>query len=311
LLLSFQVETWERSIMAEMLENFSKALADAVEAASVGTVRVEARRRLPATGIVWSADGIIVTAHHVVERDENINIGLPDGSTTSATLVGRDPNTDLAVLRVQNKGLTLLAQANTSELRVGNLVLALGRPGTDILSTIGIVSALGDGWRTPAGGQLDRYVQTDVTMYPGFSGGPLIDVAGNLIGMNTSALRDVSLAVPIPTMTRVVESLLKHGKVRQGYLGVGSQPVRLPKALAQELGQETGLVILSVEPDSPADKGGLLLGDTLVAFEGKALRHLDDLMGQLGSAAVGKTVTLRIVRGGQLQDVKVTVGERE
>jgi S1-C subfamily serine protease len=112
-------------------------------------------------------------------------------------------------------------------------------------------------------------------------------------------------------MTRVVESLLKHGKVRQGYLGVGSQPVRLPKALAQELGQETGLVILSVEPDSPADKGGLLLGDTLVAFEGKALRHLDDLMGQLGSAAVGKTVTLRIVRGGQLQDVKVTVGERE
>jgi S1-C subfamily serine protease len=297
--------------MAEVLENFSKALADTVEAARVGTVRVEARRRLPATGIVWSADGVIVTAHHVVERDENINIGLPDGGTASATLVGRDPATDLAVLRVQNKGLTPLTQTTTSELRVGHLVLALGRPGTDILSTIGIVSALGDGWRTPAGGQLDRYVQTDVTMYPGFSGGPLIDMAGKLIGLNTSALRDVSLAVPIPTMTRVVESLLKHGKVRQGYLGVGSQPVRLPKALAQELGQETGLVVLSVEPDSPADQGGLLLGDTLITFEGNALRHLDDLMGELGSAAVGKTVTLRIVRGGQLQDVRVTVGERE
>ncbi len=298
--------------MAEVLESLSNALADAVETAGKGVVRVEARRRLPASGIVWSADGVIVTAHHVVERDDNITVGLPDGSTTSAKLAGRDPSTDLAVLRTESKGLTVAPQANYEDLRVGHMVLAVGRPGDNVLSTLGIVSALGEDWHSPAGGQMERYVQTDVTMYPGFSGGPLIDVAGRVIGLNTSGpMRGISLTVAVPTLQRVIDALLIHGRVKQGYLGVGVQPVRLPASLSQMLGgQETGLLVASVEPDSPAEKGGLLLGDTLVALEGQPLRHMDDLLGGLSGSRIGKAATIRIIRGGQVQEVKVTVGER-
>ncbi len=296
--------------MAEVLQNLSNALADTVESAGMGVVRVEARRRIPASGIVWSADGVILTAHHVVERDENINIGLPGGKSISAKLVGRDPSTDLAVLRAEAGGLTPVAQASFDSLRVGHLVLALGRPGEQVLSTLGIVSALGENWRSPAGGSMDRFLQTDVTMYPGFSGGPLVDMAGQVIGLNTSGMRGVNLTVPIPTLQRVISALLTHGRVRQGYLGVGVQPVRLPAALSQQIGQETGLLVASVEPDSPAEKGGLLLGDTLVALEGSPLRHMDDLMGLLGGDRVGKATTLRIIRGGQIQEARVTVGER-
>src|SRR4051794_18910444 len=172
--------------MAEVLQCLSNALADTVEKAGAGVVRIEARRRLPATGIVWSNDGVIVTANHVVERDDNITVGLPNGETASATLVGRDPSTDLAVLRVQGANLTAIGQANPDSLRVGHLVLALGRPGNKVLSTLGIVSAIGEGWRTRGGGELDSYLQTDVVMYPGFSGGPLVDASGQVIGLNTS-----------------------------------------------------------------------------------------------------------------------------
>ncbi len=297
--------------MADVLQNLSNALADTVEAAGRGVVRVEARRRLPATGIVWSADGIIVTAHHVVERDDNINLGLSDGRTVAAKLVGRDPSTDLAVLRAEASGLTTVTQASLENLRVGHLVLALGRPGQQVLSTLGIVSALGENWRSPAGGHMDRFLQTDVTMYPGFSGGPLVDMAGQVAGLNTSGIRGINLTIPVPTLRRVVEALLTHGRVRQGYLGVGVQPVRLPAGLSQQLGQETGLLVASVEPDSPAEKGGLLLGDTLVALEGNPLRHMDDLMGLLGGDRVGTASSIRIIRGGQIQEVKVTVGERD
>jgi S1-C subfamily serine protease len=295
--------------MPEVLQNLSNALADTVQSAGRGVVRVEARRRIPASGIVWTADGVIVTAHHVVERDENINVGLPDGKSVSAKLIGRDPSTDLAVLRAEGSGLTTVAQANYESLRVGHLVLALGRPGEQVLSTLGIVSALGEGSHG-GGGQMDRFLQTDVTMYPGFSGGPLVDASGQVIGLNTSGMRGANLTIPIPTLQRVVNALLTHGRVRQGYLGVGAQPVRLPSALSQQLGQETGLLIASVEPDSPADKGGLLLGDTLVALDSKPLRHMDDLMGLLGADRVGSATSFRVIRGGQLQEVTVTIGER-
>ncbi len=297
--------------MAEVLQSFSNALADTVASAGQSVVRVDARRRLPASGIIWTADGVIVTSHHVVERDDNITVGLPNGDSVAATLVGRDPSTDLAVLRAQVNGLAVLPRADVTSLRVGHLVLALGRPGESVLATLGIVGALAGSWRTPAGGQVDRYVQTDVVMYPGFSGGPLIDMAGQVAGLNTSgALHGVSLAIPVPTLSRVVESLLKHGHVKRGYLGVGAQPVRLPTGLSEKLGQETGLLLISVEPDSPAEKGGLLLGDTLIALDGEPLRQMDDLMVQLGADKVGKPVTLRVIRGGQTQEVKVTVGER-
>jgi S1-C subfamily serine protease len=294
--------------MAEVLQSLSNALADAVQAAGVGVVRVEARRRLPATGIVWSADGVIVTAHHVVERDDNITVGLPNGQNVSATLVGRDPSTDVAVLRVEGSSLTALDKAS-GDFRVGHLVLAIGRPGESVLSTLGIISALGESFRTGAG-KMDRYLQADVSMYPGFSGGPLISVDGKVIGMNTSGFRGANITIPVSTLRRVVDAVLAHGHVKQGYLGIGAQPVRLPSALSQKLNQETALLIASVEPDSPADKGGLLLGDTLVALDGEPLRHIDDLMGMLTSDRVGSTTTVRLVRGGEIKEVKVTIGER-
>jgi S1-C subfamily serine protease len=282
--------------MTEVLRNLSDDLATTVETAGSGVVRVEARRRLPASGIVWSSDGVVVTAHHVVERDENIN---------------RDPTTDLAVLRVEGADLAPPTWAEPDGLSVGHLVLGLGRPGRTVQATLGIVSALGEGWRTPAGGRVEPYLQTDLVMYPGFSGGPLVDVAGGVLGLNTSALlRGISLSVPTPTVRQVVETLLAHGRVRRGYLGVGAQPVRLPADLAEGVGQETGLLLVSVEPGAPADGAGLTLGDTIVALDGQPVRHMDELLALLGGDRVGASVPVGIVRGGQTQEMTVTIGER-
>jgi S1-C subfamily serine protease len=299
--------------MTKVLRDLSDALATTVETAGAGVVRVEARQRLAASGIVWSADGVVVTAHHVVEQEENIALGLPGGSSVAASLVGRDPTTDLAVLRAeggQAAGLAAATWAGAETVRVGHLVLGLGRPGRSVQATLGIVSALGESWRTPAGGRVEPYLQTDLVMYPGFSGGPLVDSAGRVLGVNTSALlRGVSLAVPTPTVRQVVETLLAHGRVRRGYLGVGAQAVRLPEALAQQLGQETALLLMSVEPDSPAAHGGLMLGDTIVAFDGQPVRHMDDLLALLSGDRVGSSAPVRLVRGGQVQDLTVIVGE--
>ena len=296
------------------LSELSNAMVSAVETMSASVVRVEGRRRIPASGIAWSADGVIVTAHHVVEQDENIGIGLPDGSSATATLVGRDPSTDLAVLRLQNAQADTLQPAawlGADQLKVGTLALALGRPGHRIMATMGIVGALRADWRAPTGAQFDHYLQTDAVMYPGFSGGPLVNTAGQALGVNTSALlRGISLSIPTATVRRVVEKLLAHGRVRRGYLGVGAQVVRLPAGLAQQLGQETGLMLGSVEPGSPAERSGLFMGDTIVALAGQAVRHLDDLLALLGGDRVGSEAPVRIVRGGQVAEMRVVIGEQ-
>ena len=295
-----------------VFSDLANAMAAATEYASAGIVRVEARPRMSATGIVWSADGVIVTAHHVVEQDENIGIGLPDGGTTTAKLIGRDPTTDLAVLRAESKTLAPRTWVDVNSLKVGQLVLALGRPDQKIMATLGVVSAFDEAWRAPTGGRIDHYLQTDVVMYPGFSGGPLIDANGHFIGLNTSALlRGVSTTVPVDTVRKVVDTLLTKGRISRGYLGVGAQPARLPAALAEQLKQETGLLIISVEPNGPADKAGLMLGDTVVKIENEAVRHLDDLLGALSGDRVGKAVAVKIVRGGQAREITAVVGERD
>ena len=297
--------------MGEVLSEVSEALADSVASAGTGVVRVEGRGRLAASGIVWSADGVILTAHHVLERDEQINVGLEDGQTVPATLVGRDPTTDLALVRAKVEGLRRPEWKEPDAFRVGNLALALGWPGRTVQATLGVVIALGNSWRTRAGGHIDRYLQSDVTMYPGFSGGPLVDASGAVLGLNTSALlRGVSVSIPLPTVRAVSETLLAHGRVRRGYLGVGAQVVRLPEAAAAELGQETGLLLNSVEEGSPAEKGGLLLEDTLVGLNAQPVRHMDDLFALLSAELVGRKVPARIVRGGHTAEQEVTVGER-
>jgi len=298
--------------MANVLTELSDTLANTVAAAGASVVRVEGRRRIPATGIIWSAEGLIVTAHHVVSRDENIEIGLPDGRSASAILVGRDPATDTAVLRTDATGLTPLTESNKQELAVGNLVLALGRPGKTVQATLGIVSALGDSWRTRMGGQVDRYLQTDVVMYPGFSGGPLVDANGRLAGMNTSALMGgVSLAIPTATLARVADALVADGRMKRGYLGVSTQRVKLPDDLREQLGQKSGLLIVSVENGSPAAAAGLTLGDTIVTLDNEKVRDHDDLLALLTGDRVGTAVPVGVLRGGQVQPMQVTIGERE
>ena len=296
--------------MTTVLPELSEDLAETVASAGSGVVRVEGRGRLPASGVLWTEDGVIVTANHVLERDDSILAGLPNGETVGAALIGRDPTTDLAALRVDVNGLHPPVLSEPEGIRVGNIVLALGRPGRTVQATLGIVSALGEGWRTPAGGRIGRWLQTDVVMFPGFSGGPLVDSSGNVVGMNTSALlRGVNVSVPIPTIRAVVETLLAHGRIRRGYLGVGFQLVRLPERV--QLDQETGLLVASVEQGSAAEHGGLLLGDTLLSLNDEPVRHPDDLMALLGSDSVGTKASVLILRAGEVRELSLTIGERK
>ena len=296
-----------------ILNDFSNELAAVVSAAGGSIVRVEARRHTPASGIVWSADGLILTAEHALRRDEGIKVGLADGQTVDAALVGRDPTTDLALLRVEGVGgLPPLEHAAEADMSVGHFVLALARPGRTVQATFGIVSALGDVWRTPMGGQVDRYLQTDVIMYPGFSGGPLVGANGRLLGLNTSGLgQGVSLAIPAATLSRVVDSLRTHGRVRRGYLGISTQRVRLPEDTAAALGQKAGLLIIAVENGSPAAEAAMSLGDTIVTLSGRAISRHEDLLAALTGDVVGQKEVVRILRGGQTQEMTVKIGERE
>lgn len=297
--------------MMDVARSLSDALAQAVAAAEASVVRVEGRRHVPSSGIVWSADGVIVTAAHAIEQDDGIRVGTTDGRVVDAALVGRDPSTDLAVLRAEAKGLKAPAWMPVGDLKVGQLVLALARPGRTVRARSGIIGAFGETWRTPRGGEIDRYIEPDVRASWGFSGGPLVDLTGRLIGLNTSGLmRHGLISVPQATVARVTETLLRHGRIRRGYLGIGAHPVRVPAALRQQVGQETGLIVVSVEAGSPAERGGVLLGDVIVGVGGTPIGQLNDLMSRLTSEAVGTKLRIRLIRGGAVQEIEVTVGER-
>jgi S1-C subfamily serine protease len=308
-----RVITLRKATMTTAWHQMSEDLATIVDTLSPSLVRVEARKRLPATGLIWSTDGLIITAYHVVTQQEGIRVGLADGQTVEARLIGRDPATDLAMLQVQGQELSPPAWGATdgADLHVGHLVVALGRPGQTVHAALGMISALGDQWRTPAGGRMDRYIHVDLVMYPGFSGGPLVNAAGQVVGLNTSALlRNMNITIPVATVQRVGAMLRDHGRVRRGFLGVSTQPVRLPAHIAEQLGQETGLLFIAVEPDSPAEQAGLVLGDTLVSLGGARMRQHDDLTAFLTSDRMGQTVTAQLLRGGQIQELPVVVGER-
>lgn len=287
----------------------SNDLARAVERAAAWTVRVNARRRMPASGIVWSS-GVVVTTDHVIEREEEITIGLPDGNEVPASLAGRDPGTDLAVLKAETGG----AAAERGEIPgVGSLVLAVARPDDEgPQATLGIVSAVAGPARTWRGGQLDRFIRSDAVLYPGFSGGPLVDGAGRVIGINSSFLaRGSGIAVPVDVVARVADALLSQGRVRRGYLGISSQAVAIPAGTADKAaGQTNGLLILRVEPGSAAEQGGLMVGDILIGMGDRAVNDVEDLQRLLGSAAVGQATSIRILRGGEPRELSLTIGER-
>jgi S1-C subfamily serine protease len=246
-----------------------------------------------------------------VRRDDGIRVGLPDGRSVAAQLIGRDQSADIALLRAEVDGLVPMLMAGEENLAVGHLVLALGRPGASVQSTLGIVSALGKPWRTRRGGLIDQYLQTDVLMYPGFSGGPLVDVEAKFLGMNSSALMPgASLTVPVGSLNRITQILLTHGRMRRGYLGVSTQRVNLPNNIRQELGQKKGLLVVAVEADSPAEQGGLTLGDTILEIGATTVLSHNDLLSHLAGDYVGQKVPLKILRGGEVHTINVKIGER-
>ena len=298
--------------MATPLTDFSNGLASAVEKGGASTILVDARKRYPASGIAYAED-LILTADHVVTREENISVLLPEGRTLAATLAGRDPGSDLAVLRLPEKAVT---PARTSDqVKVGQLVLALGRPNPEgVQASWGIVTSINGPRRTFRGGLLDEYLRTETTPYPGFSGGPLINTEGDVLGLNTSGLtHGSSLTIPVRVAWQIAEALARHGTVKRGYLGVRTQPVEVPEAARKTLGREQahGLLVVWLEEGGPAEKGGLLVGDILVAVSGQPVGDPDDLFSALGGDSVGKAIALELLRGGRPETIQVTVGERK
>lgn len=296
----------------EELKNLSNSLAEAVEIGERSLVLVNARKRFPASGVAIEKD-LVLTASHVVRRDEDINVILPDGTELSAELLGRDPNSDLALLRLAEAKATP-AKVTKVDPQIGQVALALGRPTSEgVQASLGIVSAIGGPTRTMHGGFLEAHLRTDAIPYPGFSGGSLVDGDGQVLGINTSGLgRSSSLTIPAKVAWKIAASIKEHGGVKRGFLGIRSQLVELPAKSHKLLGrvQSTGLLIVGVEKDSPA-ASGLIVGDIIVGLNGQPASDHDELLGLLTSEVVGQPTPVEVLRGGKLKTVDVTIGERK
>ena len=295
-----------------ILVELSDALAGAAERAGGSTVLVNARRRMPASGIAYTAD-LILTANHIVERDEDICVMLPDATELSATVAGRDPGSDLALLKLERAAANP-AEPTKAPARVGQIALALGRPSKDgIEASLGMVSAIGGPFRTHHGGMLERYLRTDSIPYPGFSGGPLVAADGTILGLNTSGLtRGAAITIPTDIAWGTAENLAKHGHIRRGYLGIRSQAVEIPSAAQKALKREqaSGLLVMGIEDNSPAAKSGLMVGDILVGVGGSPINNHDDLFARLTGEVIGLSTPIDVLRGGQPQTIDIVIGER-
>ena len=289
------------------LLELSNQLAHAVEIGEQAVVAVNGRPHVPSSGILWRA-GVVVTTDHTLKRDEDLTVTLPDGRNLPATLAGRDPGTDLAVLRLADDSGKSTVAAKTvpdASVKPGNLVLALGRRGKDgISASFGVLSAISGAWRTWRGGQIERFIRPDVNVYIGFSGGALVDVEGHVIGLNTTGLtRGTGITLPASTVSRVTDELLSRGRVRRGFLGVGLHPVQLPDS-------SKGLIVLSLEPNGAALKAGVFVGDILLTLDGEPVNDTDDVQSHLGGDQVGKTVVAEVLRGGSRLKIGIVPAER-
>jgi len=306
--------------MSSTLELLSNDLASAVDRAAQSVVAIHARRRIPASGIVWR-DGIVVAADHTVHKDEDIRISRPDGADVRARVIGRDAGTDLCLLRIDdastgNVKLTP-ASISTALLRVGQLSLTVGRPGADATASFGVVSAVGPAWRTWRGGTIDQFIRLDLAVYDGFSGSPLVNAAGEVAGLCTSGLsRGAAVAVPSITVNRIVDQLLAHGgATRRGFLGISTQPVQLPETVRERMAPigadvpTSGLMLVDVRQGASADRAGMLLGDILVALDDQRMEDPRDVLAMLGTAAVGRELRALIVRAGAPLTLTVTIDE--
>src|SRR5918911_5350743 len=296
---------------SELLAALSDGMADAVEKIGASVVRVHGRRRRPASGVVYAPNAVL-TASHALEREEDLTVGTADGRTLPARFVGRDPSTDLAALRVEDLDVDAATPAERQP-RIGQLALAVGSPGRGEgpRASLGVVSSGGGPMGTRRGTRLERYIQTDATPYPGFSGGPLIDARGRVLGILISSWgRGAAFAIPADVAWRTANTLSERGSLKRGYLGILSQPVRLPDGERLGLTQKGGLLVVGVEDGSPAGRGGLIVGDILATLDGQPVEDTDDLLVLLAGERVGRAVPIKLVRGGELAEVEITVGER-
>ena len=295
----------------DTLGAFSDGMADAVESIARSLVRVNGRRRRSGSGVVFAQDTVL-TASHVLEREEDLSVETSDGRTLPARFAGRDHSTDLAVLSVDGLNVEP-AEPAEGNARVGQISLAVGSHshGEGPRATLGVVSAVGGPVRTRRGPRLERFIQTDATPYPGFSGGPLIDARGKVLGILVSGWgRGAAFAIPADIAWRTAGTLQERGSVKRGYLGILSQPVRLPDGERLGLTQRGGLLVVGVEDGSPAARGGLMVGDIIVTLDGQPVEDTDDLLVLLAGERVGRPVPVKLVRGGELTEIEITVGER-
>lgn len=296
------------------LRAFSDGLANTVAKIAPSIVAIHARRRIPASGVIWRS-GYVIASDHTLRRDRDITVTFEDGRSANATIVGRDASTDLALLKLADDtapAATHAAATATSSLRPGHIVLAVGRPGTKITATLGTIHTIGGEWRTWQGGQLSELIRVDMAIHDGFSGSALVDTHGHVVGINSSILsRGAPATIPVATVNRVVDQLMAGGHIPRGWLGVGTQPVRLPERVRSEasLAQEVGLLVVNVASESPAERAGMFVGDTLLSLAGTATRDADDVLAILGPDTVGRTLTARLVRAGAVIELPVEIGE--
>jgi S1-C subfamily serine protease len=291
------------------LTDLSAELAAAVETAARSVVSIDARPRATSSGIIWKP-GVIVTVEHAIRRTDEIRITLPDGRAAGATLAGRDGSTDIAVLKYDGDGIAPGRAA--AKGKPGNIALAVGRTQHGPTATMGVISAVNEGWRTWRGGLIDRFIRLDLELYASLSGAPVVDSSGGFVGMATAGLsRTAAIAIPPETLERVASELLAKGRVSRGYLGIGLQPVALPADLSKKLQLgRAGVIVLSVEPGGPADNAGLVIGDVLLSIAGRSVADLGDVQSALGADSVGRTAPVELLRGGERKTVEVTIGER-
>jgi serine protease DegQ len=292
------------------LAALSEQLASAVERIAPSIVAVDAGRRRASSGIAWS-EHHVVTADHILE-DDDITLRLAGDETAKATIAGRDPSTDIALLHTDAL-LRPMERADLDAVKVGHFVLAVARDDEGAIgASFGIVSSLDGPWRTWRGGDVDRFVRPDLSLYPGFSGGALVDAAGKLIGMNTWGLsRRTALTLPAPTIARVAAQL-ESGGIKRGYLGVALQAVSLPASLRKKHGieREGATIVVGVAPGGPADQAGVVMGDVLLALGEVRIEDIDDLQHALRGEVVGTTKTLRVLRADAPHELPITVAER-
>lgn len=298
--------------MTSPLMTLSEHLASTVEQAGQSVVAIHARARFNSSGVHWKP-GFVITADHTIQRDDDIRITAPDGSMRDAELVGRDPTTDLALLRVQDLGIPVAAKAGGVALKPGNVILVVGRFKDSASAAFGILSSISGPSQTLRGGQLDQVLRLDVALPPGAAGGAVVDAEGKLIGIATAALSRVSVfAIPLATVDRVAGKLLAHGRIPHGYLGVGLQPVAIPEHLKTKLNlsASSGLIAVSVDPAAPAGQAGIMMGDILLELAGRPMQRPEHVQEVLDSESIGKKLTARILRAGNVIDVEVIAGER-